>query len=34
VSLSDDPGHAKSYSVLVLDDERGAVIREVAPPAK
>ncbi|MBL8753434.1 MAG: hypothetical protein JNK15_09050, partial [Planctomycetes bacterium] len=34
-SLSDDPNaSATRYSVLVLDEQRGAVIREVAPPAK
>ena len=34
VSLSDDPGRARNYAVLVLDEQRGALIREVAPPAK
>jgi hypothetical protein len=34
-SLSDDPNaSANRYAVLVLDEQRGAVIREVAPPAK
>jgi len=34
-SLSDDPNlGAQRYAVLVLDDQRGAVIREVAPPAR
>ncbi|MFY9341935.1 MAG: hypothetical protein WAT39_05575 [Planctomycetota bacterium] len=34
-SLSDDPNAGASrYAVLVLDEQRGAVIREVAPPAK
>jgi hypothetical protein len=34
-SLSDDPNaNAQRYAVLVLDEQRGAVIREVAPPAK
>lgn len=34
-SLSDDPNaNATRYAVLVLDEQRGAVIREVAPPAK
>jgi hypothetical protein len=34
-SLSDDPNAgAQRYAVLVLDEQRGAVIRDVAPPAK
>ena len=34
-SLSDDPNLAANrYAVLVLDEQRGAVIREVAPPAR
>jgi len=34
-SLSDDPNaNADRYAVLVLDERRGAVIREIAPPAK
>jgi hypothetical protein len=34
-SLSDDPNNtAQRYAVLVLDEQRGAVIREVAPPTK
>jgi hypothetical protein len=34
-SLSDDPNlGAERYAVLVLDDQRGAVIREVAPPTR
>ena len=34
-SLSDDPNAAADrYAVLVLDEQRGAVIREIAPPAK
>jgi hypothetical protein len=34
-SLSDDPNAgADRYAVLVLDDRRGAVIREIAPPAR
>jgi hypothetical protein len=34
-SLSDDPNAgASNYSVLVLDEQRGAVIREIAPPAR
>lgn len=34
-SLSDDPNaNAARYAVLVLDERRGAVIRDVAPPAK
>jgi hypothetical protein len=34
-SLSDDPNAgATRYAVLVLDDQRGAVIRELAPPAR
>ena len=34
-SLSDDPNlTATRYAVLVLDEQRGAVIREVTPPAK
>jgi hypothetical protein len=34
-SLSDDPNAgAVRYAVLVLDPQRGAVIRDVAPPAK
>jgi hypothetical protein len=34
-SLSDDPNAgAQRYAVLVLDERRGAVIREVAPPTK
>jgi hypothetical protein len=34
-SLSDDPNTgATRYSVLVLDEQRGAVIRDIAPPAK
>jgi hypothetical protein len=34
-SLSDDPNAgATRYAVLVLDEQRGAVIREVAPPAR
>jgi hypothetical protein len=34
-SLSDDPNlAAQRYAVLVLDEQRGAVIREIAPPAR
>jgi len=34
-SLSDDPNAgATRYAVLVLDEQRGAVIRDIAPPAK
>ena len=34
-SLSDDPNRgAKRYAVLVLDETRGAVIREINPPAR
>ncbi|MBX3462200.1 MAG: hypothetical protein KF830_03440 [Planctomycetes bacterium] len=34
-SVSDDPNQgAVRYAVLVLDDQRGAVIREVAPPTR
>ncbi|MBP8300304.1 MAG: hypothetical protein KA020_08085, partial [Planctomycetes bacterium] len=34
-SVSDDPNAgAVRYSVLVLHEQRGAVIREVAPPVK
>ncbi len=34
-SLSDDPNlGATRYAVLVLDEQRGAVIREVAPPPR
>lgn len=34
-SLSDDPNRgAIRYAVLVLDEQRGAVIREIAPPAR
>lgn len=34
-SVSDDPNAAaERYAVLVLDEQRGAVIREVAPPAR
>ena len=34
-SLSDDPNKgAVRYSVLVLDEARGAVIREIRPPAQ
>ena len=34
-SLSDDPNlQAERYAVLVLDERRGAVIREIAPPAR
>ena len=34
-SLSDDPNlTATRYAVLVLDEQRGAVIRETAPPAR
>ncbi len=34
-SLSDDPNaNATRYAVLVLDEQRGAVIREIAPPTK
>ena len=34
-SLSDDPNSgATRYSVLVLDESRGAVIREINPPAR
>jgi hypothetical protein len=34
-SLSDDPNlSAERYAVLVLDERRGAVIREIAPPAR
>jgi len=34
-SLSDDPNlTAQRYAVLVLDEQRGAVIREIAPPAR
>ena len=35
VSLSDDPNRgANRYAVLVLDEQRGAVIREINPPAR
>ena len=35
VSLSDDPNRgAKRYAVMVLDEERGAVIRALNPPAR
>ncbi|MCK5943086.1 MAG: hypothetical protein KAI24_13995, partial [Planctomycetes bacterium] len=35
VSLSDDPNRgAVRYAVLVLDEQRGAVIREINPPAQ
>ena len=35
VSLSDDPNRGASrYAVLVLDERRGAVIREISPPAR
>lgn len=35
VSLSDDPNRgATRYAVLVLDEQRGAVIREINPPAR
>jgi len=34
-SLSDDPNRgAVRYAVLVLDEQRGAVIREIRPPAR
>ena len=34
-SLSDDPNSgATRYSVLVLDESRGAVIREINPPSR
>jgi len=34
-SLSDDPNAgATRYAVLVLSEQRGAVIREMSPPAK
>jgi len=34
-SLSDDPNaSAERYAVLVLDEQRGAVIRELAPPTR
>lgn len=34
-SLSDDPNSgATRYAVLVLDESRGAVIREISPPAR
>ena len=34
-SLSDDPNAgAQRYAVLVLSEQRGAVIREVNPPTK
>jgi hypothetical protein len=34
-SLSDDPNAgAVRYAVLVLSEQRGAVIREMSPPAK
>ncbi|MFT4514529.1 MAG: hypothetical protein ACI91B_003240, partial [Planctomycetota bacterium] len=34
-SLSDDPNSgATRYAVLVLDENRGAVIREISPPAR
>ncbi|MFK7741767.1 MAG: hypothetical protein AB8H80_15720 [Planctomycetota bacterium] len=34
-SLSDDPNrNAVRYAVLVLDEQRGAVIREIAPPTR
>jgi len=34
-SLSDDPNRgARRYAVLVLDEKRGAVIREINPPAR
>ena len=34
-SLSDDPNaNAERFALLVLDEARGAVIREVAPPAR
>ena len=34
-SLSDDPNRgATRYAVLVLDEQRGAVIREINPPAR
>jgi hypothetical protein len=33
--VSDDPNAgATRYAVLVLDEQRGAVIRELAPPTK
>ncbi len=35
VGLSDDPNRgATRYAVLVLDERRGAVIREINPPAR
>ena len=35
VSLSDDPNRgAKRYAVMVLDEDRGAVIRALNPPAR
>ncbi|HLU38685.1 MAG TPA: hypothetical protein VK081_04820, partial [Planctomycetota bacterium] len=33
-SVSGDPGNAVRFALLVLDDERGAVIREVDPPRR
>ena len=34
-SVSDDPNAgAERYAVLVLDEQLGAVIRDVAPPAR
>lgn len=34
-SVSDDPNAgAERYAVLVLDEQRGAVIREIAPPSR
>ncbi|MBL8723775.1 MAG: hypothetical protein JNK49_06995 [Planctomycetes bacterium] len=34
-SVSDDPNaNATRYAVLVLDDQRGALIRDVAPPSR
>ena len=34
-SVSDDPNsNATRYAVLVLDEQRGAVIREISPPAR
>jgi len=34
VSVSDRAGTVANYAILVLDDRRGAVIREIEPPAK
>ena len=33
-SLSGDPGDAERYAILILSEEHGAVIREVAPPVE